>query len=141
MSLITDKVFYLALQASEDIVSLTRGRIYNTAIPVPDDQLDNEPLPYLIITFDGMTNEGQTKDNTYEGDTDRVNIGVLAAAEDRASLGQLMEAVRAQIQSYFMTTTSDLVPFDYQFSAGPVQYDSFKPCYYQSLQYQCDANP
>ncbi len=141
MSLITDKAFYEALTASSEIVAQTDGRIYNTSIPVPDEQLDNEPLPYLIITLEGVSNEGMTKDNPFEGDTDVVTIGVLGAAADRASLGQLLEAVRTQIRTYFTTATSDLAPVDYQFSAGAVQYDSIKPCYYQTLQYQCDTTP
>ena len=35
----------------------------------------------------------------------------------------------------------DLVPQDYVLSSGPIQYDPIKPCYYQTLTYNCDTNP
>lgn len=145
MSLITDKVFYHALLANSSIVNTTDGRIYNTAIPVPDEELDNEPLPYIIITFDGLTNGGLTKDDSYEGSDDTVHIGITIAAEDRESLGDLTVAVRRQIKAYFAETTVtdsdyDLVPLDYEFTASDIQYDPAKPCYYQTLNYECDTN-
>lgn len=146
MSLITDKVFYNALKASTDIMALTDGRIYNTAIPEPDEELENEPLPYIIITFDGMTNDDMTKDNGYEGETDRVQIGVLCVAESREELGPLTQAVRNQIEEYFSNISASdedyaLVPDDYQLSATPVMYDPLMPCYHVQLQYNCDTTP
>lgn len=148
MSLITDKIFYAALSAdTQGIVATTGGRIYSTAIPVPDEQLDNEPLPYIIITFDGLQNDDTTKDNSYEGDDDKVQIGIEIVCEDRESLGSLAQAVRTQIKTYFENyeapvsgpDLSNLIPDDYQFSAGPIAYDPWKPCYYQQLTYACDT--
>lgn len=146
MSLITDKVFFNALQASASIVSATDGRIYNTSVPVPDEQLDNEPLPYIVITFDGLTNEGLTKDSSYEGEDDRVQIGILVVAAERESLGELTEAVRKQVKDYFEAVQPkdadfDLVPADYTFSASPIQFDWMVPCHYQTLTYNCDTTP
>lgn len=145
MSLITDQIFYMALMADVDIVTETEGRIYSTAVPCPDDQLDNTKAPYVIVTFDGLTNEGLSKDNSYEGMTDRVTVGITAVAEDRRSLGELMTEIRQQVERYFLeiieTEESDLVPYAYQLSANEVAYDSMKPCYYQTLQYVCETNP
>ena len=149
MSLVTDKVFYRALQASLGIVASTGGRIYNTSIPVPDEQLDNEPLPFIIVSFDGMNNDGYTKDNSYEGDTDHVTISIEVAANTREELAVLMEDIRKQICTYFDTYTpsegtedlSDLIPDDYTLSASAIQYDSVKPCFYQTLTYACDTLP
>lgn len=148
MSLITDKIFYEALAASTTISEAVDGRIYNTAIATPEDEL-NEPLPYIIITFDGMQNEGFTKDNSYEGDTDNVQIGIIVAASDRETLGTLMTDVRAQIVSYFENyepatgaeDLTELIPRSYTLSASPIQYDFLNPCYYQTLTYQCSTNP
>ena len=80
MSLITDKVFYNALLSSSELTALVGDRIYNTSIAVPDEDLLNEPVPYIIITFDGMQNEGLTKDNSFEGDTDKVQISIEITA-------------------------------------------------------------
>lgn len=146
MSLITDKVFYNALAADSTLAAAVDDRIYNTSIPVPDDVLLNEPVPYIIITFDELQNDGFTKDNGWEGDTDTVKISIEVTAADRETLGTLIEAVRSAVQTYFTAAEStdddwDLIPRSYQLTAGPVQYDAQKPCYFQALGYVCDTNP
>ena len=147
MSLITDKVFYNALKSSSELLEAVGNRIENTSIPVPDEELPNEPVPYIIITFDGLQNEGLTKDNSYEGDTDRVTVSIEVAAPDRETLGNITDLIRQTVIAYFEDTTShavddyDLVPESYEFSAGPIQYDSMKPCFFQTLSYGCVTNP
>ena len=147
MSLITDKVFYNALRSNAALMEQVGGRIESTSNPVPDDQLDNVPVPYVIITFDGLQNEGFTKDNSYEGDTDKVQVSIDVTAQTRDELGDLMQAIRDAVIEYFEDTEGhawddyDYVPNSYTFSASPVAYDSMKPCYYQTLTYDCDTNP
>ena len=147
MSLITDKVFYNALRSNAALMEQVGGRIESTSIPVPDEQLDNEPVPYIIITFDGLQNEGFTKDNSYEGDTDKVQVSIDVTAQTRDELGDLMQAIRETVVAYFEDTEGhawddyDLVPVNYTFTASPVGYDSMKPCYFQTLNYNCDTNP
>ena len=147
MSLITDKVFYNALRSSSALMAQVGGRIESTSIPVPDEQLENEPVPYIIITFDGLQNEGFTKDNSFEGDTDKVQVSVEVAAQSRDELGQIMEAIRQTIVEYFEDKDGhawddyDYIPNNYTLTASAIGYDSMKPCYYQTLTYNCDTNP
>ena len=147
MSLKTDEVFYNALKSSSDLLTAVGSRIYNTSIPVPDEELQNEPVPYIIITFDGLKNDGLTKDDSYEGDMDKVVISIEVTAADRETLGNITELTRSTVQAYFLDTegheTDDynLVPDDYVFSASPIRYDADKPCYYQTLTYECDTIP
>ena len=146
MSLQTDIIFVKALRANADLMAqLAAGDVYNTAIALPDEDLDNAPLPYVIVSFDGLTNDVETKDDPYEGDSDAVTISIEIAARTRTELGRLAEAVRHQVHDYFVEAdpTDDdfnLVPLDYQFSAQQVNYDQMKPCYWQTLTYQCDTN-
>ena len=146
MSLQTDIIFVKALRANADLMAqLAAGDVYNTSIALPDEDLDNAPLPYVIVSFDGLTNDVETKDDPYEGDSDNVTISIEIAARTRTELGQLAEAVRHQVHDYFVEAdpTDDdfnLVPLDYQFSAQQVNYDQMKPCYWQVLSYQCDTN-
>ena len=146
MSLITDKVFYNALRSNADLMTQVGGRIESTSIPVPDDEFENTPVPYVIITFDGLQNEGFTKDNSFEGDTDMVQVGIVVTADTRDDLGDIMQAIRAIIIAYFEDGENhtyddyDLVPNSYTFSAGQIGYDPDKPCYYQTLTYNCDTN-
>ncbi len=151
MSLITDKVFYRALKSNAELVGAVGNRIENTYIPVPDEDYLNEPLPFIIVTYDGMQNEGLTKDNSYEGDTDRVQIGIDVAAENRDELGMLTNMVRETIIQFFENyeaptdpteeDLSPLIPEDYQIRASAVGYNSVRPCYYQTLSYNCDTTP
>jgi hypothetical protein len=146
MSLQTDIIFVKALRANADLMKqLAAGDVYNTSIALPDEDLDNAPLPYVIVSFDGLTNDVETKDDPYEGDSDNVTISIEIAAKTRTELGRLAEAVRHQVHDYFVEAdqTDDdfnLVPLDYQFSAQQVNYDQMKPCYWQVLSYQCDTN-
>ena len=146
MSLQTDIIFVKALREDENLMAkLAAGDVYNTAIALPDEDLDNAPLPYVIVSFDGLTNDIDTKDDPYESDSDAVNISIEIAARTRSELGQLAEAVRHQVHQYFLDADptdedADLIPHDYQFSAQAVNYDSLKPCYWQVLTYQCDTN-
>ena len=146
MSLQTDIIFVKALRANAELMAqLAAGDVYNTAIALPDEDLDNAPLPYVIVSFDGLTNDVETKDDPYEGGSDNVTISIEIAAKTRSELGRLAEAVRRQVHDYFVNDDqtdddSDLVPLDYQFSAQRVIYDADKPCYWQVLNYQCDVN-
>lgn len=147
MSLITDKVFYNALRTNSSVMALVSGRIESTSIPVPDEEFLNEPVPYIIITFDGLQNEGFTKDNDFEGDTDMVQVSIEVAAESRDALGTIMEAIRKAVIDYFEDEEGhawddyDYVPNSYTFTASAIGYDSVKPCYFQTLTYNCDTNP
>ena len=146
MSLQTDIIFVKALRANADLMAqLAAGDVYNTAIALPDEDLDNAPLPYAIVTFDGLNNDIDTKDDPFESDSDSVNISIEIAAKTRNELGQLASAIRRQVHQYFINADptdedADLIPHDCQFSAQAVNYDSMKPCYWQVLTYQCDTN-
>ena len=147
MSLITDKVFYNALRSNAALMTQVGGRIESTSIPVPDEEFENTPVPYIIITFDGLQNEGFTKDNDFEGILDRVQVSIEVAAESRDELGSIMQTIRQTIIEYFEDTEShawddyDYIPSNYTFTASAVGYDSMKPCYYQTLTYNCDTTP
>ena len=148
MSLITDAIFVKALRSNAALIAqLPAGDVYNTAIALPDEDADNAPLPYVIVSFDGLNNQDTTKDNDYDGLTDTVTIGIEIAAETRPKLGELARSVRKTLREYFREHQGDdsdedfaLIPEDMTLSAQPVQYDSLKPCYWQRLTYQCDTN-
>lgn len=144
MSLLTDIIFVKALQADRELIAqLPAGDVYNTTIALPDEEAENAQTPYAIVMFDGLTNDQSTKDS-YEGESDSVNISIEVAAKTRQQLGELTQRVRRAVVEYFESITSedeyaDLVPEDYQFTASQVNYDPKKPCYWQILSYQCDT--
>lgn len=168
MSLLTDRIFFDALSADTELMTAIGNRLYCTSIPVPDLQADNTPVPYVIITFDGLNNQDTTKDDPFEGGTDQVQIGIEIAANDRVELGNIAKRIRRVIHEDFsyqwrytellradgtpLRTSNGFLlrvlenfdemirkmPQDYTFTADAVQYDSMKPCYWQVLHYQCD---
>lgn len=146
MSLKTDIIFIKALQQNAELIaSLPAKGIYNPAIPLPDEEYLNAPIPYIIVRYAGATNDSQTKDLPFEGDSDKVNIEIEITAESREKLGDIAETVRATIRDYFTEADPEdedfhLVPADYQFGASGVMYDPDKPCVYQFLTYACDTS-
>ena len=145
MSLLQDTIFVKALRSDQVLMKqLPAGDVYNTAIGLPDEELDNAPIPYIIVNFDGLTNDIETKDDPFEGDTDNVQIGIVVVARTRLELGHLADRVRKVVHSYFFNANEgdedyNLIPDDYTFSAQQVNYDAQKPCYWQILNYQCDC--
>lgn len=148
MSLITDAIFVKALRSNAALIAqLPAGDVYNTTIALPDEELDNAPIPFVIVYFNGLQNEDQTKDDDFEAESDNVQIGIKIAAETRPKLGSLAMAVRKTLREYFREHQGDdsdddyaLIPNDMTLSAQPVIYDYWKPCYWQTLLYQCDTN-
>ena len=137
MSLATDSIFVDALKSNAALVESVGGRIYGTAIPMPDEDADNAPVPYLIVTFDGLNNDVDSKDDEMESDTDKVNISIEVVGETLAKLHELTQAVRDTVRDYLATNDTDIT--EYLFGAQAIQYDSLKPCYWQVLTYQCDV--
>ena len=145
MSLATDSIFITALQSNSDLMEALGydaqtgepARLYCTAIPLPDEDADNVQVPYVIVTFDGLTNDLGTKDDRYESEYDTVNIGVEVTARNINELHDLTQTVRDTILSYLRE--NDTAIMDYNFAAQQIQFDSLKPCYWQVLTYQCDV--
>lgn len=144
MGLSTDSIFIAAISSDNDIMaalgktSKRPARLYSTSIPLPDEQADNVPVPFVIVTLDGLTNDETTKDDPFESEDDKVTIGITVAASNRKALADLTQAIRSTIHQYMMENETPVE--DYAFSAEAVQYDSLKPCYWQTLVYQCDVN-
>lgn len=151
MSLATDSIFIAALQSSPELMEaittyVSKGeehrseqpRLYGTAIPLPEEDADNVPVPYLIVTFDGLNNDQTTKDDTYESDSDHVQIGIEAAAPTLEALHTLTQQVREVVHGYFIA--NETAVSGYQFRAEPIIYDEWKPGYGQVLRYQCDVD-
>lgn len=149
MSLQTDAIFIKAIRSNSELLALLpEGDAWGTTITRPDVDLDNTPLPYVIVSFDGMQNDDDSKDDSYEGDNDIVQISIEVAASTRPELATIAEIIRSTIKEYFGENyDSDededfaLIPQSYKFSAGAVEYDAMKPCFWQVLHYSCDTNP
>lgn len=150
MSLATDSIFITALQTNAELMEAlgyaaptdnSEGvppRLYGTAIPLPDEDADNAPVPYIIVMFDGLQNDEGTKDDRYESQYDKVNISIEVAAKEQDDLETLTKMVRSTILTYLQENETAIE--DYHFSAEGIVYNADKPCFWQVLTYQCDVN-
>lgn len=148
MSLLTDIIFVKALRSNSELMAqLPAGDVHNTAIALPDEDLDNAELPFIIVSFDGLQVINDTKDDSFEGEEDRVQIGVLVAAKTRRELSAMLVVIRQTIRQYFRENygdTSDtdhaLIPNSISLTAQSANYDPMKTCFWQTLSYQCDTD-
>lgn len=148
MSLQTDIIFVKALRSDSGLMAaLASGDVYNTAIPLPEQDALNAALPYVIVSFDGMENTESTKDNRWEGATDRVQIGIEIAARERPQVADIAISCRNAVAAYFAEHVQDtqdedypLIPSQYDLQAEGVRYDERKPCYWQRLTFTCDTD-
>ena len=135
------EIFYDAITADETLTALTGGRVVSTCFEVPPDELDNTPLPNIIITNDGFQNNQSTKDCVWEADEDVVVASVDIAANSPSEVDSLVAKVRKAIDTYITTMWSNGQAIPELQPGSPssqgIEWDWMKPCYYQKLTYQC----
>ena len=154
-TIVADIAIVQALQRSETIETLVEHRIFNTMRPEYDEQEDK--IPYIVVTYEGMTNDNDTKDSI-EGDEDVERVNVLIVAQDRVQLSNIVNAARTAIREYlsdseswndYRTAIRDYLGgdafdtygiADYSVSASAVLGDWTVPCTYQSLNYTIHTN-
>ena len=146
-----DEIFYASLTADNTIMEACgyvaptyadpgkSARIYSTCVEVPPTDADNTPLPYIIITDDGLTNEQGTKDDVWECDEDRVQASVLVSAKSPKDVKRLLRKCRKAIATYVASMSGE-VPYLQSLTSSELAWDWTKPCYYKTLYYQCDVN-
>ena len=141
MALELDELFFNALMADADLVLAVGGRIESTCFEVSPDEQDNTPLPCIIVTDDGLTNNLTTKDTEWESDEDRVQASVEIDAESPKRVKQLIQMVRKAIANYIesLDDKGEDVPCLQSVQTNGVAWDWMKPCYHSTITYQCDV--
>lgn len=145
MSLRTGIIFTQALKSNTELMNrLAAKNVHATAILLPDEDLDNAELPYIIVTTSGATNDDSTKDG-YESEDDSRQIIVEVAASTTEEVAELGDMARKTIREYFEnadeeeTPNYDLIPEDYAYSDDGIALIASKPAYNVNLMYQCDV--
>lgn len=134
-----DEIIKLALDADQGIQTVIDGRLFSTCVEVPPMQDDNTPVPYLIITDDPYNNDQSTKDNVWEGNTDKVQASVIISANSPEEVRALRRKVRKAIRDYVVANgTGDL--YLVSSSNEGIAWDWTKPCYYDILHYTCEID-
>ena len=115
------------------------GRIVSTCFEVGPDEVDNTPLPCIIVTDDGTTNQPETKDTEWESWEDRVQASVEVDAESPKAVKQLCRQVRRAVARHIRTMADEglVIPSLESLQMSGVAWDWMKPCYHQTLTYNC----
>ncbi len=146
-----DEIFYAALTADTAIAEAcgyvapesqsdpgTPARIYSTCVEVPPMEQDNTPLPYIIIMDEGLQNDQSTKDDVWESIDDRVQASVQISAVSPKEVKRLTRLCRKAIANYIATMSGER-PYLLSLTTDGTAWDWTKPCYYKTLQYQCEV--
>ena len=140
MALELDELFFNALMADADLVLAVGGRIESTCFEVSPEDQDNTPLPCIIVTDDGLTNQPDSKDVEWESRIDRVQSSVEVDAKDPKDVKALIRMVRKAISNYIesMADKDEDVPNLVSIQTNGVAWDWMKPCYHSTITYTCD---
>ena len=136
-----DELFFNALMADADLVLAVSGRIESTCFEVSPDGEDNTQLPCIIVTDDGLTNQPTDKDVEWESSQDRVQASVEVGAKDPKDVKTLIRMVRKAIANYIssMYDKGEDIPTLQSIQTNGVAWDWMKPCYHETITYQCDV--
>jgi hypothetical protein len=136
-----DELFFNALMEDADLVLAVGGRIESTCFEVSPDEQDNTPLPCIIVTDDGLSNQPTDKDIEWEAGEDRVQASVEVDAKDPKQVKQLIRMVRKAISNYITSLYEKGVeiPCLQSVQTNGVAWDWMKPCYHSTITYQCDV--
>jgi hypothetical protein len=136
-----DELFFNALMADADLVLAVGGRIESTCFEVSPDEQDNTPLPCIIVTDDGLSNQPTDKDIEWEAGEDRVQASVEVDAKDPKQVKQLIRMVRKAISNYITSLyeKDEEIPCLQSVQTNGVAWDWMKPCYHSTITYQCDV--
>ena len=136
-----DELFFNALMTDADLVLAVDGRIESTCFEVSPEDKDNTKLPCIIVTDDGLTNQPTDKDMEWESSEDRVQASVEVDGRDPKEVKQLIRMVRKAIANYITTLygKDEEIPTLQSIQTNGVAWDWMKPCYHETVTYQCDV--
>ena len=136
-----DEILYNALLADADLMTAVGGRVESTCFEVSPDEQDNTPLPCIIVTDDGLTNNPGTKDTEWESNEDRVQASIEVDAESLKAVKQLLRMVRWAVANHIaqMADNDEDIPCLQSVQTSGVAWDWTKPCYHETITYTCDV--
>lgn len=132
-----DEIIYNAITANQTLVALTGGRIKSTTFEVPPTEEDNTQIPYIVIYEEQSENDLGTKDSAWESNSDMVNVGVEFADVMPNAVKRLRRLIRKAVEDYVTSHETDILQLKH-LSFDGVRWFWEKPCYYDTLHYQCE---
>ena len=134
-----DQILFDALKGDAALMETVGGRVVSTCFEVGPDEMDNTPLPCIIVTDDGWQNQQESKDAMWESMEDRVTASIEVDADSPKAVKQLMRLCRKAVARYIdgMAEAGDDIPELDSVQASQLAWDWMKPCYWQTMTYNC----
>ena len=134
-----DEILYNALRSDSVLMEDVGGRIVSTCFEVGPEDVDNTPLPCIIVMDDGLQNNPDTKDCEWEAYEDRVTASVEVDAASPKAVKALIRKVRHAIADYIQTmhNEGEEIPELESIVSNGIAWDWMKPCYHSTLTYNC----
>ena len=134
-----DQILFDALKGDAALMEAVGCRVVSTCFEVGPDEMDNTPLPCIIVTDDGWQNQQESKDTMWESMEDRVTASIEVDADSPKAVKQLMRLCRKAVARYVrdMAEAGDDIPELDSVQASQLAWDWMKPCYWQTMTYNC----
>jgi len=134
-----DEILFNALRSDAVLMEDVGGRIVSTCFEVGPDEVDNTPLPCIIVMDDGLQNNPDTKDCEWEAYEDSVTASVEVDAESPKAVKALIRKARHAIADYIHTlyNEGEEIPKLESIVSNGIAWDWMKPCYHSTLTYNC----
>lgn len=136
-----DELFFNALMEDAELVLAVGGRIESTCFEVSPEDKDNTQLPCIIVTDDGLTNQPTDKDVEWESSEDHVQASIEVDGRNPKEVKELVRMVRKAIATYIasLQEKEEEIPTLTSIQTNGVAWDWMKPCYHETITYQCDV--
>lgn len=139
-----DKLFFDAITADTGLMQAVGGRVKSTCFEVSPEDVDNTPLPYILILDEGKQPSASTKDDEWFPGQWRVGAGVEVGAKSPNEVDELVMKAMKAIANYVSEMANNDEEIPYLVEGSPqtqgVAWDWTKPCYYDVAHYQCDID-
>lgn len=134
-----DQILFDALKGDAALMEAVGGRVVSTCFEVCPDEMDNTPLPCIIVTDDGWQNQQESKDTMWESMEDRVTASIEVDADSPKAVKQLMRLCRKAVARYIdgMAEADEDIPELDSVQTSQLAWDWMKPCYWQTMTYNC----
>lgn len=132
-----DEILYNAIRADQDLMQAVGGRVKDVIFEVGDDGKDNVPLPYIVVIDAGSQGQPETKDCEWDPAEDHVQAGIEVSAESPREVRTLIRQCRRAVARYIETLPAEDTPYLDSMQRDGVAWDWTKPCYFDTLRYQC----
>ena len=139
-----DKIFFDAITADAELMQAVGNRVKSTCFEVPPEEVDNTPLPYILILDEGKAPSQTTKDDEWMPSQWRVGAGVEVGAKSPNEVDALVMKAMKAIAKHILTLARQDAEIPYINDGFPqtqgVAWDWTKPCYFDVAHYQCDID-